>query len=181
MYRTEDFVCITVPKCASRSIMNWAKTYHEALMPHGMHGMSSDPADYEGRLVFATVRNPYSRALSLWKHVGILYKYDKSIETLMREFMGHEELTLKDIFRYSQIGHMKSHDFPFADVPITYVHMENFDEELRALPLKFYKPIHEGATPGNSWKEIDTLSPAAVSLVNEWAADDFEVLEYSQF
>lgn len=147
-----------------------------------MHGISANPEDYKDRLVFAPVRNPYSRALSLWKHVKQLYDYDQSIERMLVEFMVLEErgelFIKKDIFRYAQIQYMKKHNFPFGEVPITYVRMENFNEELESLSIRSHNPIQEGRTPGNSWGEIDTLSPEAVSLVNEWAKDDFIELKY---
>ena len=179
MYEGEDFICITLPKCASRSMMRWAKDL--GLQPiHGMHGMSADPKDYEGKLVFVPVRNPYSRALSLWKHLKERYNYRSSVEHLMMEFMGQEEMSVKDIFKYAQIQYMKTRDFPFDEVDVTWVYMENFNEELKNLPIPQENIRIEGATIGNSWSEIGNLSKKEVCLINKWAKDDFEMLNYDK-
>lgn len=183
MYVSDQFICITIPKCGSRSMQHWCEYYGTNIV-EGMHGMSADPADYKGRFVFAPIRSPYSRALSLWKHTRELYDYDQSLERMLIEFMVEEErgelFLRKDVFRYAQIQYMKKCEFPFNEVPITWVRMENFNEELGALPIPSHNPICEGKTAGDSWTEIPTLSPEAIRLVNEWASEDFEVLGYDK-
>jgi len=179
MYVSEYFIALAIPKCASRTMREWNELYGGSI-DFGMHGMSSDAGDYEGKIVFSPVRNPYSRAISLWKHVKKLYRYSDSIDVLMEEFMGVKDMVLKDVFRYSQIGFLRSFNFPFDKVEVTYIHMENFEEELKALPFFFHPLSKEGASHSNSWEEVKSLSRGSLDLINEWASKDFDVLSYDR-
>lgn len=180
MFFNNDFVCLAIPKCAARAMHEWTRNYRATLWPGTLHHITDAKVAYEGRLVFMVVRNPYSRALSIWKHVRDKHGYQKPIEWLMMELTGRKKLSINPLFKPSQLGYLKRHKFPIEDVDVKYIKLENLDEGLKQLPFVVdYKPPDVwGKSDTDSAQEIESLSRKAILLINKWAYEDFNTLGY---
>lgn len=100
------FIYLAIPRTASRTTRNWVVKDYGAVMSGGHHTMTwtNEPeiqkAMVNDYFVFTTIRNPYKRMLSYWRHT---YE-QKSTEELLELFVRDVSAMVVDIRRDGQPG-----------------------------------------------------------------------------
>jgi hypothetical protein len=144
-----------------------------------------------GAFIFHTVRDPYSRAISMWnfflgdvRYPNLKYK-ECPEETIRWCHMKRKAHSLnQDHFTgfplvLNQCDHLR---FRHNDLkPDAIVHLETYEEDFRRLPFFKNRPHSFPRQNASSkdplyWKKH--LTPGLIDAVNEWAAEDFERFGY---
>jgi len=178
MVVSEDNVFLPIPKCASRSIMSWMGLYGGVHVGNHQHDIVEDHFYYRNRFIFTVVRNPYARAVSIWKHLRDGYEYKKPIENLMESFVQNDLTDIKKPMLVANQYHYLN--WAFENLQFTYIKLENLNDEVISLP--FYNeeilPKIDGASSSNTLQEVEELNDDAISWINCWANEDFINFDY---
>lgn len=173
----QKWIYICTPKTGSHSVTDWfnrwdrgsevinSEDYHETRTPPGC-------AEYYR---WTTVRNPYSRAVSLWK-------YHQDRENHPRYTFGRfcEILDSDGLLATLGFSAQSQCDFLVGQALDCVVRLEELKSGLSKLP--FDKPPLESlrwinTTEHAAWESYYT--PEIAGRVRNWAKHDFELFEYS--
>jgi hypothetical protein len=161
---SRNAVYLAIPRTASRSISAWFRLDYGAIKVNGHHGHRADPAikDY---LAFTSVRNPYDR-LASW------YKFTKKADDLFELIKEHRLVP--------QACWLDKWQQAFSR-PITIIHYENLNEELRTLPFVDKEIVlpQIGVEGHLSWQEAYRTQEVLDYVYENWKID-FDQLNYSK-
>ncbi len=122
---TPEFLYYAPPKTGSTSVIKALQaTYYDAEVLYCKHGIYHDPSWKELPHII-TVRNPYSRAVSLWQ----FFRQDMSFSLFLRS---------TDLCRFrNKLWHAMPCSWWETSVPAEYsvIHLGNVVSELRAVPF----------------------------------------------
>ena len=106
MHKSDEhrFLLISVPHTKSTSARKWAEAYFSAKAIGGVHE-ARIPNECEGYLVWSMIRDPFERAVALWKklHRGpelpVATAWMKDRGFVDRSYRGHYRITPKGLRR----------------------------------------------------------------------------------
>lgn len=144
------------------------------------------PAKFKNYRVFASVRNPYSRALSL-------YNYDKKrkynfIKLNMRTFedymtgiiakTAHLPADTSDLHYYRYFPCWKYLSLQPVD---HIIHMESITQDLTDAGITYKNQSEPMLNQGRYTKKFDDIkTPELIDMINTWAGTDFEQYGYQR-
>jgi hypothetical protein len=194
-------VFISTPKACTHSIYKILdEHYSDGLLEAGFHNNQIPPA-YKDYYKWTVVRNPFTRAVSIWwsacrlAHLdqykfrelsGGQYDFTKFITWLAGQPL---EFRQKDPLMLNQCEWLKS-----IPLPMHFLYLENLASDLKRLP--FWKEGIEIEQLNTTDEKIDAQSmsenrqiekpsiqelykdQAAIDAVLKWAEPDFEWLDY---
>lgn len=170
------FIFLRNPKTASRSLSNFFKKYFNVNEITAFHS-TEIPELYSDYLVIATVRNPYSRAVSGWQH---WIKKQLSGQTSFDFFLDPSTIVTDDDGNH----HMESWKNQ-SDVLEKFSHKiilqyETLHKDLIALPFINEVELPKiGVQNYNNWKDYYTL--ALAEKVYNLFKKDFEMFGYKRW
>lgn len=178
VHRGKGWAYIAIPKTGSTSLTRmlqmpqfggeYTGRQHDTRLPGGAW-----------KLVFATVRNPFTRAVSMYTHflnegTGKRIDFaDLSFERFCREQL--IERRHADPFFHATIGYW----IDAVGREVTPVKLENIQDDLTALKINRgrFPVIRINESRHKPWRTYYT--PEVETLVLEWAAKDFDRFGYS--
>ena len=194
------FIYVSTPKCCTFTVYDILnKHYSQGLIENGFH-VNIIPKQFRRFFRWTVVRNPFTRAVSLWWSGCRLHDPD---HYGFRKGCGAVNDFTKFIVWLSQVDKNKKRDPLMMSQsewhrpanPLYTVKLENLEAELQELP--FWKPgivipkhnttdekirdqsVVEGrAITRPHWKEL-YKDRVAVDAVIRWAEDDFKNFGYS--
>ncbi len=157
-------------------------TYNSELDKHRRHITEHRYKNYR---LCASVRNPYTRAYSLWnmdRHKKIqplkvridnFKDYMEDVINLCAKYPNSDDLA---IYRYYSCSEYLK---PFDIADNNIIHMENMKDDLKNMGFDVTRiTIRNKGTYDNSWDEIKT--PELIEMINQWAGADFELYGYER-
>lgn len=178
MIASDQFVFIRNPKTASRSVKKLLSAHFDTKEIGTDHAYKV-PEEYRNRTIFAFVRNPFSRAVSGWKH----YCRDVDMVRARQKVNSNQGyLPFKDFLAGRKLGQLfyQSTIWEYAEehgyevTPLRYESIRTELQKLDFMPKDFDLP--EIGVTGYDWtKEYDAETEA---LAAEVLAKDFERFGY---
>ncbi|MHA1345007.1 MAG: sulfotransferase family 2 domain-containing protein [Candidatus Heimdallarchaeaceae archaeon] len=196
--KIHKFIFISTPKACTHTIYNILDEHYSfRLRKFGFH-CNNIPERYKNYFRWTVVRNPFSRAVSIWWSAcrlahkdqykfrvrsGGQYDFTKFIVWLSKQNQ-NEALVM------NQSNWLRSVE------PYNLIHMENLEEELKQLP--FWKEGIKIPQLNTTTEKIETQSKAeekvikrpslkelykskrAIEAVLKWAEEDFDKFEYER-
>ena len=144
------------------------------------------PEQYRDYKIIASVRNPYTRLLSLYHFdkkrrynfanlkLGSFYSYVEGILSNTQNVPS----TNQDIYKFRYFPQWKYLENIRVD---ELIHMESIQADLKKCDLVMRQHIEPKLNKGKykySWDEIK--SPELIEMINEWAGPDFELYGYER-
>ncbi len=170
-----DWFYIYTMKCASTSLMKHLKTV-------GGKRFDSEPEGRVANIHFAVIRNPYARAVSLWRYETGGPFSKKNCEKYSRDYYDfdtfceyglHGEYDTKDPrMIWNQADWLSQFTVD------KYVHLEDLNKELSRIVGPISRVPRENQTSGKPWKELLTLR--SIDAINLWAEKDFVLGGYEK-
>jgi hypothetical protein len=171
---TKDVVYFKLPKNGSTTIRDLFKNYQNLFFFHDYAQFESDIEPNRKNLIkFTTIRNPYSRAVSSWKHC-LKEKWIENIslmDFLNLNFSQHNQVSVYSMPQIHYIKFLLKNDIDFV------LKLENIEEEFKKfLPfVTFTKIIYN---KGNY--EPYHLSNDEIEKINQVFDIDFKMLGYNK-
>lgn len=162
---------------------------------HGKWHQRKAPPRARGYRWIGAVRNPYSRAVSLWRYL-LFPSPERKLQTAgVRRAIGSDHgfprfcLWLVRQGRRPGPALFCSQERWYRGKPIKkWLRTESLEDDF--CRLAFSSPIGRAAgqiafhrlntTEHKPWREVIDDHPDAIPLVNEWAGNDFEVFNYER-
>ena len=194
------FVYISTPKAGTHTICRLLKDHFpDGLRKNGLHN-TRIPRCYQDYPRWTVVRNPFSRAVSLWWSTCRLHSEDRygarkgcgavdDFPQFMRWLVG-----LEPMGRQRQPLFLNQSDWLKPVQPIQILHLERLEEDLQGMPwwkdgialpeenTTTQKIERQSSEEGSeilrpSWREL--CQPKEIQqAVLEWAGEDFEMFGY---
>lgn len=171
------FVFVSTPKCATHTMYEvlHSALYNGLLLPGGNHN-NQVPEQFRSFYIFSIVRNPYSRAVSLWTFTRKRGDdVPESLADYVRLLIDSPEKAAGPKAGLSQAEWLRP-------VPLTRVlWLESLAADFQVLP--FYRGPdtlpQRNASDHRPWQEYMTTEIA--DLIDEWAGQDFHVFGYPRW
>jgi hypothetical protein len=193
IYSTKHkFVFVQLHKNVSESVMRLLIRQYDATpvateeFRFGPKHLRTVPSNLRHLFTFATVRNPYSRLVSLWH-----FSRTRSLE-LFANYVHNEQLSFPDFVRWHctdespKLDKLPNQSTYLADVDLdAALKCENLPWCLRSLPFwvagdeAFLGHGHKGRY-AKPWREYYGDDLALAKLAEKWAGDDFEQYGYDR-
>lgn len=181
------FVFMCIPKTGTMAMEQILKPYGGVYRngePWARHP-NRLPTKYKDYFIFATARNPYSRAVSLWFSAiesWPKFKYN-IVETCGKEFKSFLKMinTPKVNGNFGGLPLVSTASFIKTIRIDRFLRFENLNQEITALPFwqsdppTYTKNVRSHRRPHWSSYYQDN---AMAELVRQWAKKDFELLDY---
>lgn len=191
----QKWVYISPPKTASSSLTKYFLQHGgKDADPNDRHSVDM-PIEANAYYKFASVRNPYGRAASLWRYyIMHIYRWKYRNEVGWYTHIAHDT-SIRDGFPFQVfISHMVyNHNawFPFytyslqdwlGDIELDAVlHMENLVTDISNLPFIEEVGCIPIANVSQHHQPLRVIYDASTSqLVKEWARDGFDRFGYSR-
>ena len=180
-------------KTATQSIIAMLNQYYGAEPAVALVFGAMVPAD---TFVFASVRDPYSRAISLWWSTcghssGDYYGWTKHCPDLlsMVRWLYYKEWERTDDPKvHKKSPSMRNITYTMSEwiagVKLDYlIHYETLDADFRKLPFYTGQPeelpiLNRKSNARARGKDEEYLTPEVIEAINEWCCDDFEHFGY---
>jgi hypothetical protein len=182
------WVYLGIPKTASTALHRYLPTRGAESWAH-QHEMAIPP-ECAGYFVFATSRNPFRRAWSLWRMLGNDRKkgaswaleaperFAQSFRAYVLEMLQDPEPTLP-VYQHTMCRWLEGVP-PGFDV--TVVHSEQLDRELRRLGVLGpgeSVPVKNRTRPGDGPRWLEAYDAELEQAVRRWAREDFRRFGYA--
>jgi len=189
-----EYVFLAMPRTASRAIDHWLRDHYSGVNPGGDHHSVEIPPEHQGKLIFAVVRNPYSRMASLYRlmkqefwSTGYLANTDEGRGWAQQGMRA--DMTPAEFVDWCAEHSDKANWAPLtttlqrATVPYRQIQLmgyERLEADLRALPFvhKWHPLPIVGATVRRTDYDLGEEFRAAVRR-HSW--QDFGLLEYQAY
>tara|TARA_Y100000310_G_scaffold321995_1_gene380450 strand:- start:179 stop:727 length:549 start_codon:yes stop_codon:yes gene_type:complete len=173
------YLYFPVPKCGSTSLRTILGNFYGSIVV-GIDWYASElPPEYEASTSFTVVRNPYTRAISIWRHFifgSLAYRYKYKAKDLENFGTFLKWLATRKNHLNRIAWTMTKH---LADVPLDrIIRLENVEAGFKNLP--FYNGDPKVFPVLNKSAGTIELTPTTRQLIYEIYAEDFERFGYAK-
>jgi hypothetical protein len=171
----EKWIFVRNPKTASRSLNDFLKNKYECT-EYALYHSVDIPEIYKDYKIYYVVRNPFTRAVSAWKHVILDRKIAKNNTPFtFKDFLNRKKFTPKDgdcdfFLQSTAYNRIKNYN-------VILLRYENLKKDVYNFFGKGDLPFI-GKTQGDKW--IDTYDEETYNLAIDSLNEDFKEFNYSK-
>jgi len=175
------FVGILPSKTGTRSVHYLLRSRFPlySLDPH--HGVAPEIKAYAKHFTFCTVRSPFSRMVSYWRHVRRRESIPPGSDDARIRLT--EEANETDFATFVQKWVLLPISEEIRGVRVDYlIRMEQFVHDVRHLPFPGMAKIavpHEHKSLEGDWRELYKSQPVVIDWVRDRYREDFDQFGYS--